>query len=82
MPFDQLRNVTGDYVQMSDGTCLDDMILHGTAREDAKEKSETIASSSGMSIEVIEEIVVIFAAVVLIGGLCYGASKLLDTISE
>ena len=69
MPFDQLRNVTGDYVQMSDGTCLDDMILHGTAREDAKQKSDEIAASSGMSIEVVEDIVVVFAAVILIGGI-------------
>ena len=67
MPFDQLRDVQGDYVQMSDGKCLDDIIQHGQTPT----SSTTKKTSDGLSVEAIEEI---------IGGAIAGALGLIAVI--
>ena len=53
MPFDQLRDVQGEYVQMSDGKCLDDIIQQGQTST----SSTTKESSASMSVSEIEEII-------------------------
>lgn len=67
MPFDQLRDVQGDYVKVSDGTCLDDIIKHGKTPLSPTTKE----SADGLSVMEIEEIV---------GGALAGALGLITAI--
>jgi hypothetical protein len=89
MPFDQLRDVHGDYVKMSDGTCLDDIIKDGkTPSSDSTSSSDSSSDSSssslsspnhpssGLSVAEMEEIVggVLAGTLVLIA-VIWGVSK-------
>ena len=53
MPFDQLRDVQGGYVKVSDGTCLDDIIQHGQTPLPSTSSTD---SARGLSVAEIEEI--------------------------
>ena len=73
MPFDQLRDVQeGGYVQMSDGTCLDKMIVDNKTLKsystEAPYGAMPVDSSSGYNVEEIEGMVggVIGGALVLV----------------
>lgn len=79
VPFDQLRDVNGGYVKVSDGTCLDDVIKSGKSISDGSEDTATpdTSTSKSMSMEEIEEMVGgIAAGIVLIGGIIWIGSKL------
>jgi len=58
MPFDQLRDNQGGYVQVSDGTCLDDIIQQGKpVPSSADSSSDPSKIEKGYSVAEIEEIV-------------------------
>ena len=58
MPFDQLRDNQGGYVQVSDGTCLDDIIQQGKPIPSSTDSSsDPNKAEKGYSVAEIEEIV-------------------------
>ena len=63
LPFDQLRDQTGTFVKMSDGTSLADILPSDTATSNS---SGTSSPSSGMSVADIEELVGGIAAVIVL----------------
>jgi hypothetical protein len=82
VPFDQLQDLNGRYVQVSDGRCLDDIIKSGGTVPSSNSSSTTSTTSSAnlsgvsipstappsMTVADIESIVGAIAAVVVIGG--------------
>lgn len=82
IPFDQLRDVHGGYVNMADGTCLNDIIQRGQTPSSSSSKvssdgielggmpsSPSIKTSTELSVAEIEEIVggVLAGTIALIG---------------
>jgi len=69
IPFDQLRDNQGGYVQVSDGTCLNDMIQQGKQPSSSDSSTSNSDASKSYSVAEIEEIAgsVIAGAIGLIG---------------
>jgi hypothetical protein len=83
VPFDQLKDLNGNYVQVSDGRCLDDVIKSGGPMPSGSSGNTEVSSKSettSMTMSDIEEIVGTVAAVVVIGGiLMFAFSRITKT---